>query len=287
MLSTVNIPHVLTVEHVVNQLYVAVIKPPMAKMADVFGRFEAYCVSVVIFVLGYIQMAASTSVQTYASAQIFYSAGSTGLQILQQVFIADSSDLLNRAIFAKLPDIPFLFTVWIGPLIASSILKHTTWRWGYGMWAIALPAAFLPLALVLFLNQRKAKKLRLIKPKPWKRGTLAAAFRRSWFDLDIFGLLLLSVAVSLILIPLTLTASANGGWKNPSIISMLAIGCVCLAIFPMWESSKTLAPKPLLSLHLLKQRTVLAGCALAFFYFSESPKFEEERKTHLFTDLQT
>src|SRR5690625_4335391 len=120
----------------------------MAKMADVFGRFEAFCISIVIFVLGYIQMAASTNVQTYASAQIFYSAGSTGLQILQQIFIADSSDLLNRALFAKLPDFPFLLTVWIGPLIASKILENTTWRWGYGMWAIALPAAFLPLALV-------------------------------------------------------------------------------------------------------------------------------------------
>lgn len=214
-------------------------------------------------------MAASTNVQTYASAQIFYSAGSTGLQILQQIFIADSSDLLNRALFAKLPDFPFLLTVWIGPLIASKILENTTWRWGYGMWAIALPAAFLPLALVLFLNQRKAKKLKLIKSRPWKRGSLFAALRRSWFDLDIFGLFLLSMAVSLILIPLTLTASAKDGWKNPSIISMLIIGCICLVVYPMWEASKTLAPKPLLSLHLLKQRTVLAGCALAFFYFSK------------------
>ncbi|KAK2765650.1 hypothetical protein FQN54_008506 [Arachnomyces sp. PD_36] len=254
---------VFVVQNVVN----AVIKPPMAKMADVFGRFEAFCVSVIIFVLGYIQMAASTNVQTYASAQIFYSAGSTGLQILQQVFIADSSDLLNRALFAKLPDFPFLFTVWIGPIIADAILKHTTWRWGYGIWSIALPAAFLPLALVLFLNQRKAKRLNLIKTKPWNKRGLAEIIRRSWFELDIFGLLLLSVAVALILIPLTLTASAKDGWGNPSIISMLVVGAICLVIYPMWETSKTLAPKPLLSLHLLKQRTVLAGCALAFFYF--------------------
>jgi len=56
----------------------------MAKVADVFGRFEAFCVSILIYVLGYIQMAASTNVQTYASAQIFYSAGSTGLQILNK-----------------------------------------------------------------------------------------------------------------------------------------------------------------------------------------------------------
>jgi MFS family permease len=250
---------------------IAVIKPPMAKMADVFGRFEAFCLSIVIYVLGYIQMAASTNVQTYASAQIFYSAGSTGLQILQQVFIADSSDLLNRALFALMPEFPFLVTVWIGPTIADSILAHTSWRWGYGMWAIILPATFLPLALTLLFNQRKAKRLRLIKQKPRKHRTFYESLRSTWLELDMSGLILLSAAVSLLLIPLTLAANTEGGWHDNRIIFMLVLGCVCLVLFPAWESSRKLAPKPLLSLHLLTERTALAGCALAFFYFSMHP----------------
>ena len=166
----------------------------MAKFADVFGRFEAFCIAVFIYVLGYIQMAASQNVETYASAQIFYSAGSTGLQILQQVFIADSSNLLNRAIFANLPDIPFLFTVWLGPMIASWVLKQLNWRWGYGMWAVLLPSAFLPLALSLYINQRKAQKLNLLKSKPWKGKGLKKILRSAWFELDVFGLILLSAA---------------------------------------------------------------------------------------------
>jgi MFS family permease len=244
-------------------------KPPMAKLADVFGRFEAFCVSVLIYVLGYIQMAASRNVQTYASAQIFYSAGSTGLQILQQVFIADSSDLLNRALFASLPDLPFLITVWVGPVIASTILRHTSWRWGYGIWALLLPATFLPLALALLLSQKKAEKLRLFKPRLRKEHGLMSAIRSAWYELDFFGLVLLSGAVTLILIPLTLAPNAKGRWHNASIIAMIVAGCVCLTLYPVWESSKRLAPRPLLSLRLLKQRTVLAGCALAFFYFSK------------------
>ena len=240
----------------------------MAKVADVFGRFEAFCVSILIYVLGYIQMAASTNVQTYASAQIFYSAGSTGLQILQQVFIADSSSLLNRALLALLPELPFLVTVWIGPTIADAVLEHASWRWGYGMWSILLPASFLPLALSLLFNQRKARRLNLIKPRhPHRRG-LCAIIRHTWYDLDMFGLILLSTAVTLILVPLTLAASVKNGWENGSIIAMIVIGLLCLSALPAWETSKRLAPKPLLSLHLLKQRTVLAGCTLAFFYFS-------------------
>jgi MFS family permease len=271
---------VLVVQNVVN----AVIKPPMAKVADVFGRFEAFCVSILIYVLGYIQMAASTNVQTYASAQIFYSAGSTGLQILQQVFIADSSNLLNRAFLALLPEFPFLVTVWIGPTIADAVLKHASWRWGYGMWSIILPASFLPLALSLLLNQRKARRLNLIKSKSRHRGGFFAVLRRTWYDLDMGGLILLSAAVTLILVPLTLAANSKNGWKSDSIVSMIVVGLICLIALPFWESSKRLAPKPLLSLHLLKQRTALAGCTLAFWYFSECLLFSSARGPSNFAD---
>ncbi|KAJ5150862.1 Siderophore iron transporter mirC [Penicillium canariense] len=255
---------VLVVQNVVN----AVIKPPMAKVADVFGRFEAFCVSILIYILGYIQMAASTNVETYASAQIFYSAGSTGLQILQQVFIADSSDLLNRAFLALLPEFPFLITVWLGPTIADAVLRSSSWRWGYGMWAIILPAAFLPLALSLLLNQRKARRLNLLKsPRHKRQRSFINVVKRTWYDLDVGGLALLSAAVTLILVPLTLAAHSKNGWKSTSIIVMMVAGVVFLFFLPFWEGSKKLAPKPLLSLHLLRQRTALAGCALAFWYF--------------------
>lgn len=246
----------------------AVIKPPMAKIANVFGRLEAFTISVFLYVMGYIQMAASNNVRAFASAQIFYSAGSTGLQILQQIFIADTTDLRNRALFSSLPDVPFLFTVWAGPPIAQSIYNQSGWRWGYGLWAIVLPVAFLPLALSLLLNVRKAKKQGLLPPAPWKGRTFLGAAKTMWYDLDVMGLLLLSAAISLILIPLTLARNASGGWSNASIIAMLVIGCVCLVAFPIWEAMPKLAPRPFLSLGLLANRTVLAGCAIAFFYFA-------------------
>lgn len=108
----------------------------MAKVADVFGRAEAFTISIILYILGYIQQATSQNIGTYTSAQIFYAAGSTGLRILQQIFIADTSDLLNRALLSSLPDTPFLVTVWIGPEIAGR-LGAGPWRWGYGMWCVS------------------------------------------------------------------------------------------------------------------------------------------------------
>lgn len=241
----------------------------MAKLANAFGRLEAFSISVFLYVIGYIQMAASNNVKTFASAQIFYSAGSTGLQILQQIFIADTSDLLNRALWSSLPDVPFLITVWVGPPIANSILTNTTWRWGYGIWTIVLPVAFLPLALALLLNIRKAMNLGQLPPSPWKGQNFAGGVKSIWYELDLMGLLLLSAAFSLILIPCTLAQRAKGGWNNGSMVAMVVVGCMCLVAFPLWESSRRLAPRPFLSLRLLKNRTVVAGCAVGFFYFGK------------------
>ena len=83
------------------------------------------------------------------------------------------------------------------------------------------------------------------------------------------GLILLSAAISLILIPLTLAAKAKGGWTNGSIIAMLVVGCVVAVSFPFWEASKKLAPQPFLALALFKNRTVVVGCLIGFYYFGK------------------
>ena len=173
-----------------------------------------------LYILGYIQMAASKNISTYASAQIFYAAGSTGLRILQQIFIADTSDLLNRALLSSLPDTPFLITVWVGPEIA----KHFTtgpWRWGYAMWTIITPVLSLPLFIALWINQRKAAKAGLLPQYPWKSQGVANFLKSLWTELDIMGVLLLVAAFSLLLVPLTLGGQAVGKWKNPSIIAAI------------------------------------------------------------------
>lgn len=237
----------------------------MAAIANVFGRLEAFSISVLLYVLGYIQQATSNNVQAFASAQMFYAAGATGLRILQQIFVADTSDLLNRALFSSLPDAPFLFTTWAGPPMAESLRSHATWRWGYGIWAIILPVSFLPLALSLFFN---AAKLRRLPRPPKQHRSLAQQAIYLWYELDIMGLLLLSAAISLLLIPLTLALStAKGGFRNGSMIAMLVVGGVSAIAFALWESNAKLAPKPFIAGRILADRTVLAGCIIAFFYF--------------------
>lgn len=183
----------------------AVIKPPMGKIADVFGRLESLTISILLYTIGYIQQAASKNVETFASAQIFWAAGFNGLQILQQIFVADTTDLSNRALFSTLFDVPFLWMVWAGPELSTNILDSTTWRWGYGIWAIILPICFIPLAVSLWWSQKRAKERGQAIPSAFRGQSKFQVLENLWFDLDIFGLLLLAAAVSLILLPLTVS----------------------------------------------------------------------------------
>lgn len=64
--SSFNTHSLLSVIGIVSGVMIAVVKAPMAKIGDVFGRMEAFLVSVLLYVAGYIQMAASSNVQTYA-----------------------------------------------------------------------------------------------------------------------------------------------------------------------------------------------------------------------------
>lgn len=121
-----------------------------------------------------------------------------------------------------------------------------------------LPAGSLPLLGTLLWHQRRARSLvhaETLRKNPW------AVLRQ----LDLLGLLILSAALSLLLLPITLAAAAPGSWNTPHIIAMLAVGGVCLAAFPAWENWG--AAQPMLSFALLQDRTILGAVLVAFFEY--------------------
>ena len=57
---------------IVSNITTGVMKPPLAKILDVFGRFEGLLISLLFSILGLVLMASCTSVRIYAAATIFY-----------------------------------------------------------------------------------------------------------------------------------------------------------------------------------------------------------------------
>jgi MFS family permease len=136
--ATSNFGHhsMLSTVSVIGCVLNAVFQPPVAKFADVFGRKEGFLLSLVLYCLGHLLAAVSNDIKVFAAARVFDAAGATGLKMMQQVFIADSSNLLNRMLVGSIPDFPFLATVWAGPPVAERLrlMSDEGWRWGYGIW---------------------------------------------------------------------------------------------------------------------------------------------------------
>jgi SIT family siderophore-iron:H+ symporter-like MFS transporter len=56
---------------VIKAIFQSISQPPMAKIADVFGRVNAYVLSVFLYVLGYIIQASAPNIYVSASQGLF------------------------------------------------------------------------------------------------------------------------------------------------------------------------------------------------------------------------
>ncbi|KAG2045784.1 hypothetical protein BDR06DRAFT_1015289 [Suillus hirtellus] len=247
-------------------------------VADVSSRGRAYVGVLIFYVLGYAVIASAPNVSTIAGGIVLYAVGYTGLQLLTQIIIADITTLAWRGLVDSLVSAPFLVNAFIGSNISSAVIEYIGWRWGYGMFAILVPISLAPLIITLLWAERKAEKLALFdSPKPRTRSvsvsspsslkhkSTLARFLRSAEQLNLVGLVLLGFGVSLTLLPLTISQTVNGQWKNGSIIAMLAMGVVLLAVFAVWDLRY--ATMPVIAPRFVRNRSVVCAACIGFFDF--------------------
>ncbi|KAH8829259.1 major facilitator superfamily domain-containing protein [Flagelloscypha sp. PMI_526] len=245
---------------------IAVFKPVVAKFADVTSRGTTYVLALLFYVLGYIVIASAKNIGTIAGGIILYAVGYTGLQLLNQIIIADITSLRWRGLVSGLLSMPFVINAFIGSEVSAQMLARdpvSGWRWGYGMFAILIPASLAPLITTLLWAERKAKKLGVVASHQVSHQK--TGFVQALHAMDVFGLLLIAASISLILLPMTLSKTALGGWHNPSIIAMIVLGVALLPVVIFWEVKY--AKFPVIPLRFLKNRAVMSAAFIGFFDF--------------------
>nr|UPX44776.1 hypothetical protein FAC2J5_28 [Penicillium camemberti] len=220
-------------------------KIPLAKILDSWGRPQGMTLMLIIWVVGFVMMAACDNVQTYAAAQVFSSVGSQGVSYCLTVFISDTSALKNRALMLSFATSPYIITTWIGGPISQSVLEGPGWRWGFGIFTIVVPIVVAPLCLLFFWNQQKAKKMGLFAPS---RGPLTLSTRAEW--------------------PCSFFRSVYGQWRSAMIICMIIFGGLLLIAFALYE--RFWAPVTFVPFNLLMDRTVFFGGLMFIFEFFNS-----------------
>lgn len=242
-------------------------KLPLAKIMDTWGRPHGLALSLVLWILGFIMMAACRNVETYAAAQVFSVTGAQAVSYCITIFVADTSTLRSRGLMLAFATSPYIVTTWIGGPISESVLAGPGWRWGFGIWAIVTPVVVVPLILLFLLNQKRAVRAGLLDQQV-RIGFSPQGILDYLIEVDLLGILILAGGMALFLLPLSLFSYQGREWESPMIIAMLVVGLVLLAIFPLYE--KFLAPVKFIPMHLLGDRTVLMGGIMIFFVFFNS-----------------
>ncbi|CCH46048.1 Siderophore iron transporter [Wickerhamomyces ciferrii] len=258
----------------------SVSQPMLAKFSDVTSRPITYILVLVLYMMGYIIVAASKTISAYVIGEVFVTIGGTGITLMNSIIAADLTPLKYRGLLFGILVSPYLITTWFAGLIVEAILGKGNWRWGYGMFAIIMPVAISPTIFIMIWLDNKAAKLAeenikikasetLEKPKTFHFRELSTnqKFQFLWqqsLEIDLFGLILMGFGWSLLLLPFSLYQGAENQWKNPSIIAMIAVGAILLILYTIYEF--WFAPFPSMPKRVLLNRTFMTAVFIDFFY---------------------
>lgn len=249
---------------IVQQMVFAIAKPPIAKLSDVVGRPQAYVLSLVFYVCGYIVVATTASLRSLIGGICLQSAGTTGIQVLQSIIIADTTTAKWRGLVIGIVNLPFLINFAVAGPMVDLVMRHGGWRFGFAIWTVVMPLAATPLLLTLLVGQRRARRAGLatrstLTDKPWRQALWQLAR-----ELDLVGLLLFTGGWLLILLPLTLAGHGERQAQVPMATFVLG-GAGLLVVFGWWE---TRASVPILPYQFLTNSAVVCTCVVGVLDFA-------------------
>ena len=249
----------LATANTLRTVFAVAAQPAAAKLADVIGRLEITYLSATFYVVGLIIQASSNDLPTFITGAVLNQVGLATTQIMVGVIMADLSSTRSRLFFYTLPNIHFIVTIWISGNISASMLVHSTWRWGIGMWAIVYVACLVPFVTSMMLAQRHAFR----HGAPAVKIDLGVALREFFWKIDAPGLVLLIAVLALILTPLSLAGGVSEKWNSAGIIAPIVIGFLCIPAFVFWELR---APHPMIPFQRLRERSVWGALGVAVFF---------------------
>ncbi|CAM1509041.1 Fc.00g027800.m01.CDS01 [Cosmosporella sp. VM-42] len=230
----------------------AVSKPFIAKISDITSRPYTYLLILSFYIVGYIIAAGCQTISAYIVGEVFVAIGSSGLDLTNDIIVADLTPLEWRGLAVSMLLTLFIINTGFAGKIVDALERRDQWRWGYGRWAIVMPVALAPAIATLIYLDRRAKKDGIVNMASGNsarraarelaerdghegpRGAIIAttalqartwteALKNNLEEIDAFDFVLLGFDWSFLLLPFSLKTYAKHGWRNESLIAMMIL----------------------------------------------------------------
>lgn len=215
----------------------AALVPTWGKLSDIFGRKPILMTAVVVFWVGSLLCAVSTSMGMLIGARAIQGIGGGGTIVLPNICVADLFSPRKRGVYFG-----FLGMIWavasaIGPIIGGAFTSRVSWRWCF---YVNLPCGGVAFFILLFF-------LKLHNPRTPVKAGLAA--------IDWVGNILVVGGTIMFLMGLEFGGSQYP-WNSAIVICLLVFGALAVVIFAVYEAR--VAKFPVIPIRLFNSRTSVA-----------------------------
>ncbi|KAL7943094.1 MFS general substrate transporter [Trichoderma barbatum] len=219
--------------------------PTWGKISDIFGRKPTLIATVVIFWIGSLLCAVSTSMGMLIAARAIQGVGGGGTIVLPNICISDLFSMRKRGMYFGILGMVWALASAIGPILGGVFTSKVSWRWCF---YINLPLGGVGLLILIFV-------LKLHNPRtPVKQGLAA---------IDWVGNLLIIGGTLMLLFGLEF-GGVQFPWKSATVICLIVFGFVTIAIFGIYENR--VAKYPVMPTRLFRDRTSIAAYGLSIMH---------------------
>lgn len=217
--------------------------PSWGKISDIFGRKPMLLLANIIFMIGSLIAALSTSIGMLIAARAIQGIGGGGLVILVNITIGDLFSLRNRGAFYGMIGAVWAIASSIGPIIGGAFTEKVSWRWCF---YVNLPLdglAFIILFFFLDLETPRTPIMEGLKAIDWVGSlTVVGATLMLLFGLQYGGV--------------------TDPWGSATVICLIVFSIVTFAIFAVWETKY--AKYPVMPMRLFNKTTNVATLLVVF-----------------------
>jgi len=217
----------------------------VAWVAERLGHRNCYLVGLGLFVVMSVVCGAAGSLELMIGARVLQGAAEGLLFPVALLILYDAFPAEQRGLAMGVFALGGVAAPAVGPSLGGYITEHMSWRW---VFYVNVPIGLLDLAVVgLLLQNRRAEPTPRRPEYHGERRQPASSAPR----LDLVGLVLLSVALSSLIV--LLARGQQLGWmESDFILTLTLVSVATFAAFVIWE---VFAPKPLIPRALFHRRT--------------------------------